>query len=37
MKNRNAMIPEGQIERSVLLIRVEKMIMDPDLAVTYGV
>jgi hypothetical protein len=37
MKDHNAIIPEGQIERSILMIRGQKVIMDSDLAMLYGV
>jgi phage regulator Rha-like protein len=37
MKNQKALIPEGQIERSILMIRGQKVIMDSDLAILYGV
>lgn len=37
MKDHKALIPEGQIERSILMIRGQKVIMDSDLAILYGV
>ena len=37
MKDQKALIPEGQIERSILMIRDQKVIMDSDLAILYGV
>jgi hypothetical protein len=37
MKNPKSMIPDGQIERSILMIRGQKVIMDSDLAMLYGV
>jgi len=37
MKNHKSLIPEGQIERSILMIRGQKVIMDSDLAILYGV
>jgi len=37
MKNSKALIPEGQIEQSILIIRGQKVIMDSDLARLYGV
>ena len=37
MKNHKSLIPEGQIERSILMIRGQKVIMDADLAILYGV
>lgn len=37
MKDQKALIPEGQIERSILMIRGQKVIMDSDLAILYGV
>jgi hypothetical protein len=37
MKNHISLIPERQIERSILMIRGQKVIMDYDLAILYGV
>ena len=37
MKDHKALIPEGQIERSILMIRGQKVIMDSDLAILYDV
>jgi len=37
MKNHKSLIPEGQIERSILMIRGQKVIMDADLAILNGV
>jgi len=37
MKDHKALIPEGQIERSILMIRGQKVIIDSDLAILYGV
>ena len=37
MKESIKLIPEGQIERSILMIRGQKVIMDSDLAILYGV
>ena len=37
MKDQKALIPEGQIERSILMIRDQKVIMDSDIATLYGV
>ena len=37
MKNHKSLIPEGQIEQSILMIRGQKVIMDSDLAILYGV
>ena len=37
MKDEQAIVPVGQIERSILLIRGQKIILDVDLARLYGV
>jgi len=37
MNSHKSLIPEGQIERSILMIRGQKVIMDVDLAMLYGV
>ncbi len=37
MNNHKSLIPEGQIEQSILMIRGQKVIMDADLAMLYGV
>jgi hypothetical protein len=36
MKNSKALIPEGQIEQGILIIRGQRVIMDSDLARLYG-
>jgi len=37
MKDQRALIPEGQIEWSILMIRGQKVIMDSHLTILYGV
>jgi leucyl aminopeptidase len=37
MKNSKTLIPEGQIEQNILIIRGQKVIIDSDLARLYGV